>query len=215
MEGAAGMKIGIIGAGMIGATAARLFANAGHDVAISNSRGPATLQALAAEIGPRAQAMNVDRAARFGDVVLLAVPWRKPEALPSPDAVAGKIVIDAMNPYAEGGGMEDLAGLTSSEHTRRRLPGARLVKAFNTIYFKHLAANGRKDLPVGERHAVFVASDDAEAKQVVKTLIEDIGFGPVDTGALVDGGRRQQPDAAIYNRPMTADEAREFFKQHA
>jgi predicted dinucleotide-binding enzyme len=81
------MKIGIVGAGMIGATAARLFAEAGHDVAISNSRGAASLQTLLTAIGPRARAMSVDDAARFGEVVLLAVPWRKPEALPSADAL--------------------------------------------------------------------------------------------------------------------------------
>jgi predicted dinucleotide-binding enzyme len=206
------MKIGIIGAGMIGATTARLFAAAAHDVAISNSRGPETLQSLVDEIGPRARAMTVDDAARFGDVVLLAVPWRKPEALPSPDAVAGKVVIDAMNPYSEGGGLEELAGLTSSEHTKRRLPGARMVKAFNTIWYKHLAANGRKNLPVAKRQAIFVSGDDDAAKEIVKQLIEDIGFGPVDLGSLADGGRRQQPESAIYNRPMTVEEARSEVK---
>lgn len=201
------MKIGIVGAGMIGAAAARVFAAAGHEVALSNSRGPDSLAGVVASIGPRARALSVDGAARFGDVVLLAVPWRKPEALPAPEAVAGRIVIDAMNPYAEGGGIEDLGGATSSEHTRRRLPGARLVKAFNTIYFKHLEANGRPDRPAGERNVIFVAGDDDEAKAVVKQLIEDIGFAPVDTGGLVEGGAKQQPGTPIYNRPMTVREA--------
>lgn len=201
------MKIGIIGAGMIGATTARLFAAAGHDVALSNSRGPQSLQELVRDIGPRARAMTVEDAARFGDLVLLAVPWRAPQALPPPDAVAGKIVVDAMNPYSASGGIEDLGGLTSSEHTQRRLPGARLVKAFNTIWYKHLAANGRKDLPVPERHAIFVAGDDGEAKRAVMALIEEIGFGPVDMGPLAEGGRRQQPGSPIYNKPMTVAEA--------
>ena len=201
------MKIGIIGAGMIGATTARLFANAGHDVAISNSRGPDSLQPLVNDIGPRARALTVADAARFGDVVLLAVPWRKPDALPPPEAVKGRIVIDAMNPYAESGGLEDLQGLTSSEHTLRRLPGARLVKAFNTIWYKHLAANGNTSRPVSERHAIFVSGDDDEAKRVVMKLIEDVGFGPIDLGSLVEGGRRQQPGSHIYNKPMTAAEA--------
>jgi predicted dinucleotide-binding enzyme len=201
------MKIGIIGAGMIGGTAARLFARAGHDVAISNSRGPASLKDLVAEIGPRGHAMTVEEAARFGDVVLLAVPWRTPDALPPTRSVAGKIVIDAMNPYSAGGGIEELGGLTSSEHTSRRLPGARLVKAFNTIYYKHLAANGRTDVPVADRHAIFVAGDDEDAKRVVGHLIEDIGFGAVDTGGLIEGGRKQEPGAAIYNRPMTVSAA--------
>lgn len=201
------MKIGIIGAGMIGATAARLFATAGHDVALSNSRGPESLQSLVSEIGPRAHAMTIADAARFGDVVLLAVPWRRPEALPPPDSVTGKIVIDAMNPYSEGGGLEDLQGLTSSEHTRKRLPGARIVKAFNTIWYKHLAANGNTSVPPSQRHAIFVSGDDDEAKHLVMKLIEEIGFGPVDLGSLVEGGRRQQPGSDIYNTPMTAADA--------
>ena len=80
------MKIGIIGAGMIGATAARGFIKAGHDVAISNSRGPGSLADIVAELGSRAKGMNVEEAARWGDVVLLAVPFRSPEALPPADA---------------------------------------------------------------------------------------------------------------------------------
>src|SRR6188768_1870739 len=110
-------KIGIIGAGHIGATTARLFVEAGHDVAVSNSRGPETLAGLVQELGPRAHAMTPDAAARCGDVILLAVPWRNPAALPSADAVAGKIVIDAMNPYGKSGGVEDLGASTSSEET--------------------------------------------------------------------------------------------------
>jgi 8-hydroxy-5-deazaflavin:NADPH oxidoreductase len=203
------MKIGIIGAGMIGATSAQLFVEAGHEVAISNSRGPESLRSLVEELGPKARALDVDAAARFGDVVLLAVPWRKPEALPAPETVTGKIVIDAMNPYSASGGIEDLGGATSSEHTQRRLPGTRLVKAFNTIWFKHLGANGRKDLPPSERHAIFVSGDDEGAKAVVKKLIEDIGFGPVDLGRLADG-RFQEPGSAVYNRPMTAAEAQQM-----
>jgi predicted dinucleotide-binding enzyme len=200
-------KIAIIGAGMIGATAARLFVNAGHEVAVSNSRGPDTLADLVHELGPTARAMTVPDAAGWGDIVLLAVPWRTPEALPSPAAVAGKIVIDAMNPYASDGTVTDLGSSTSSEETRKRLPGARIVKAFNTIYFKHLASRGRTDLPLDDRHAIFVAGDDDEAKRAVMTLIEEIGFGPVDTGSLAAGGRRQQPNTALYNKVVTRREA--------
>ncbi len=202
------MNIGIIGAGHIGGTAARLFVTAGHQVAVSNSRGPSSLRSLAAEIGPQAHAMHVDDAARFGSVVLLAVPWRTPEALPAPELAAGKIVIDAMNPYGPGGEILELGAATSSEEVWKRLPGARLVKAFNTIYYQHLATLGNGRLPVEDRYAIFVAGDDAEAKQRVAGLIEEIGFAPVDTGGLVEGGRRQQPGSPIYNRPMTAREAR-------
>ena len=205
-------KIAIIGAGMIGATAARLFVNAGHEVAVSNSRGPDTLADLVHELGPTARAMTVPDAARWGDIVLLAVPWRTPEALPSPEAVAGKIVIDAMNPYASDGTVTDLGSSTSSEETRKRLPGARIVKAFNTIYFKHLASRGRTDLPLDDRHAIFVAGDDDEAKRAVMTLIEEIGFGPVDTGSLAAGGRRQQPNTALYNKVVTRREALQLMR---
>lgn len=206
-------RIGIIGAGMIGATTARLFVEAGHDVAVSNSRGPASLARLVADLGPGARALTPADAARWGDIVLLAVPWRAPEALPPADAVAGKIVIDAMNPYASNGGPVDLGDSSASEETRKRLPGARLVKAFNTIWYKHLAERGRKDLPVEDRHAIFVAGDDEEAIGTVKKLIEDIGFGPVATGSLAEGGRRQQPDAPLYNKVLTVREARALLDQ--
>lgn len=203
------MRIAIIGAGMIGATAARLFIEAGREVAISNSRGPDSLRALVAALGPRAHAMTVDEAARWAEVVLLAVPWRSTDALPPADAVAGKIVIDAMNPYDQAGGVLDLGPDSSSEETRKRLPGANIVKAFNTIWFKHLGERARPDLGADDRHAIFVAGDDELAKRVVINLIDEIGFGAVDTGSLAEGGRRQQPGAALYNKVMTAREGRE------
>lgn len=203
------MRIAILGAGKIGATAARLFIEAGHDVAISNSRGPESLHGLIQQLGPRAQATTGENAARWGEIVLLAVPWSKPEALPPPTAVEGKIVIDAMNPYRENFALYDLGDSTSSEETAKRLPGARLVKAFNTIYYKHLDANGRKDLPVDDRHPIFLAGDDAAAKATVASLIEQIGFGPVDTGPLRQGGKRQEPNTSLYNQVITTREGKE------
>jgi 8-hydroxy-5-deazaflavin:NADPH oxidoreductase len=204
------MKIGILGSGNIGATAARLFVAEGHEVALSNSRGPESLRDLISELGPRAHAMTIDDAARFGDVVLLAVPWRAPEALPKPEFLRGKIVIDAMNPYRADGGFYDLGGSTSSEEVLKRIPGTRLVKAFNTIYYVHLANRGRKDLPLDQRHTIYVAGDDAEAKKLVSGLIEEIGFAAVDTGSLRDGGRMQQPDSPIYNKTYNRREALDF-----
>lgn len=205
------MKIGIIGAGNIGGTLTKLFTAAGHEVMVSNSRGPESLQELVREAGERAHAGTVEEAARFGEVIVLATPWRAPEALPPADVVAGKIVVDAMNPYSPDGGLFDLGDSSSSEETLKRLPGARLVKAFNTIWVKHLSENGRAGVPSGERHAIPVASDDAEGKQVVSRLIEDIGFGPVDNGSLRDG-RNQEPNTAIYNKVITADEMREILR---
>ncbi len=207
------MKIGILGAGNIGAAAARLFIAAGHEVAVSNSRGPESLRELVRELGPRAHAMTIDDAARFGEVVLLAVPWRTPEALPHPELLRGKIVIDAMNPYRPDGGFYDLAGSTSSEVVLKRMPGVRLVKAFNTIYYVHLAERGRTELPLEERHTIYVAGDDEEAKNVVSRLIEEIGFVPLDTGSLREGGRMQEPDSPIYNQTYNGRQAREFLEK--
>jgi 8-hydroxy-5-deazaflavin:NADPH oxidoreductase len=206
------MKIGIIGAGKIGAAVARLFVAACHDIAISNSRGPESLRSLIQELGAKARAMSVDEAANFGEVVLLAVPWHREDALPSPEGLRGKIVIDAMNPYDPAGGFFDLHGSTSSEIVLKSIPGARLVKAFNTIYHEHLATRGRKELPVQERHAIYLAGDDAQAKQVVAQMIEEIGFAPVDTGSLHEGGQLQQPDSIIYNQTFSAREARSFLR---
>ncbi|HET9838362.1 MAG TPA: NADPH-dependent F420 reductase [Candidatus Angelobacter sp.] len=207
------MKIGILGAGNIGGAAARLLVAAGHEVALSNSRGPESLKALVRELGPKTHAMTIDDASRFGDVVLLAVPWRTPEALPHPELLRGKIVIDAMNPYRPDGGFYDLGGSTSSEVVLQRIPGVRLVKAFNTIYYVHLAERGRKDLPLEERHAIYIAGDDREAKNVVARLIEEIGFVAVDTGSLREGGRMQEPDSPIYNQTYNGVEAREFLEK--
>jgi predicted dinucleotide-binding enzyme len=200
------MKIGILGSGRIGGTAARLFATAGHDVAVSNSRGAESLCELVQSIGPQARATTIDEAAAFGDVVLLAVPWRTPEALPKPELVEGKIVIDAMNPYSPTSQVMDLGKSTSSQIVAQRLPGARLVKAFNTMYFETLRTGGRASRQ--DRLVLFVAGDDREAKAVVSRLIEDIGFTPVDTGSLLEGGRLQQPGSPIYNKPMTVEQAR-------
>jgi predicted dinucleotide-binding enzyme len=88
------------------------------------------------------------------------------------------------------------------------MPGARLVKAFNTIYYEHLATRGRHDVLMEDRHAIYIAGDDAEAKEVVAGLIRDIGFAPLDTGSLRDGGRLQEPDSPIYNETYTARQAR-------
>src|SRR5438034_9601752 len=97
------MRIGVIGAGHIGGTAAKLFANAGHQVAVSNSRGPATLASLVSSIGPNAKAMSVVDAAKFGEAVLLALPCRKVDATPPAEECGGKIATAAINPYSAVG----------------------------------------------------------------------------------------------------------------
>jgi 8-hydroxy-5-deazaflavin:NADPH oxidoreductase len=157
-------------------------------------------------IGPQARAATVEEAAAFGEVVLVAIPFFAYETLPA-NQLAEKIVVDAMNYYEGRDGQMDFDGLTSSELVARAHPGARVVKAFNTMYYETLATGGH---PSGDsRLVLFVAGDDAEAKGIVSQLIEQIGFAPVDTGSLGEGGRRQQPGSPIYNVPMDEEQARE------
>ena len=201
------MDIGILGAGQIGTTAAKLFARAGHRVRIANSRGPGSLTATVASLGENVRAATPEDAVAFGDIVLIAVPWtRKEDAIPDAGPYDDKIVIDAMNSYTEDFELEDLGSRTSSEVTKTLVPGARLIKAFNTMTSKRLDSEGK---PAGGngRLALFVAGDDAAAKAIVAKLIDEIGFDAVDTGSLAAGGRKQQPGSAIYNVPLTARDA--------
>jgi predicted dinucleotide-binding enzyme len=202
------VKIGVIGAGRIGANAARLFARMGHEVVISSSRGPETLSTVVEEIGNNARAVRIEEAADFGDVVLEAIPFGRYEELPA-DRLKGKIVIDASNYYPQRDGEIDLGGLTSTEAVARHLPDSRVVKAFNTMYYERLANEGRPGLPFEERLVLFVAGDDEEAKGIVSHLIEEIGFAPIDTGSLKKS-YRQEPGSPIYNNPMTPEQAREM-----
>ena len=203
------MKIGIIGAGNIGANAAKLFIKAGHEIAVANSRGAETLKDLVAELGENAQAVSIEEAAQFGEIVFISIPFGKYKTLPAA-AFDGKIVIDSNNYYPDrDGGFDELDGnkTTSSEMLAEHLRGAKIVKGFNTIWFEHLKTQGDVNLPIEERRAIFIAGDDAEAKKTVARLIEEIGFAAVDTGDLRDGGATQQPDTAIYNRNLTGSEA--------
>ncbi|HLM61311.1 MAG TPA: NAD(P)-binding domain-containing protein [Pyrinomonadaceae bacterium] len=206
------MKIGIIGAGNIGANAAKLFVKAGHEIAVANSRGAATLTDLVAELGENARALSIEEAANFGEIVFVSIPFGKYKTLPA-DAFTGKIVIDSNNYYPDrDGNFKELDEIktTSSEMLAEHLRGARVVKAFNTIWFEHLKTQGDVNLPIEERRAIFIAGDDAEAKKTVAGLIEEIGFAAVDTGDLRDGGAAQQPESAIYNRNLTGREAQAF-----
>ena len=192
------MNIGIVGSGNIGGTAARLFVRAGHEVALSNSRGGEGLEELVKELGDKAHATTIENAAKFGDVVLVAIPFRNFSELPA-DAFKGKVVIDTGNYYPERDGKFpplDQDKTTSSELMSSHLKEARLVKGFNTIYFKHLASLGDTSLPLEDRRAIFIAGDDSQAKEIVARLIEEIGFAAVDTGFLHEGGRSQQPGTA-------------------
>jgi hypothetical protein len=211
------MKIGIIGAGNIGSNAARLFVKAGHQVAISNSRGGDSLNDLVEELGDNAESASVEAAIDFGDVIFVSIPLGKYQSLPT-NGFEGKIVIDSNNYYPDRDGLIpelDSGSTTSSELLANHLPGASVVKAFNTIWFEHLRTKGNTDLPLSERRAIFIAGDDSEAKEIVSRLIEGIGFAAVDTGFLAEGGRSQQPGSAIYNKDVTAQEAADLIGYEA
>ena len=125
------MRIGIIGAGRIGGNAARLFARAGHELLLSFARDQDRLGRLASEIGARVGTAR--EAAQFGDVVMLSVPWTLvDEVLSQAGPLEGKIVIDTTNQFARGG-LEDLGERTAAQVNAARMPGARYVKAFNTL----------------------------------------------------------------------------------
>ena len=200
------MNIGIIGAGHIGGTAAALFADVGHAVALSNSRGPETLREQIEALGPRVQALTAEEAARFGEVVLEAIPFGHYRDLPA-EELEGKILISASNYYPQRDGAIDFGGLTQTELVARHLRDARVVKAFNTIYWEHLRDQGDAEKPLDGRRVIPLAGDDAEAKETVAALIEAIGFAPLDLGSLHEGGRRMEPGQPIYDRDLTLAEA--------
>jgi 8-hydroxy-5-deazaflavin:NADPH oxidoreductase len=183
--------VGFIGSGQIGSAVARLAIEAGHQVVLSNSRGPETLADLAAELGPRASAATSGEAAAAGDIVVVSVPVMAFPDLPAA-ALAGKTVIDTCNYGAERDGrIPELDGesLTSSELLLRYIPGAMLVKALNNVFFKHLLALGR---PAGaaDRSCLPIAGDSAAAKAAVTEFIDSLGYGVVDAGPLADSWRQ-------------------------
>jgi EmrB/QacA subfamily drug resistance transporter len=204
-----GVRIGIIGAGHVGATVARALVRAGHEVAISNSRAPDTLGSLVEELGPRARAVTAAEAAEFGEVVVVSVPFARYPEVPT-EHFAGKVVIDTTNYYPQRDGHFDQLDsdrTTSSELLQAHLPRARVVKAFNAIRWDHLRDEGR---PAGdpERVGIPISGDDAWAKQIVADLIEQIGFDPVDAGTLAAGGRKHQPGSPFYVADLRSGELR-------
>lgn len=200
------MRIGIIGSGNIGGTLARLWAGAGHQVVLANSRGPESLAGLVAGIGPAASASTPAGAAAAGEVVVVAIPFVRYPDLPAAQ-LAGKVVIDATNYYAgRDGAFPEIASgdTTSSELVAAAVPGAAVVKAFNTIHFRHLAADGKPPGTPGRR-AIPIAGDDAAAKATVAALMDEIGFDAYDVGPLADG-RRFDPGTPLFNVALTRDE---------
>jgi hypothetical protein len=200
------MKISIIGAGHIGGTLARLLVKSGHEVALANSRGPASLEFFVNELGEKLHPVNLENAISYSDIIILSIHWRTLDSLPS-FSVPGKIIVDTTNPYKDDGTFYDLGSDISSTKVANHFPGGIIVKAFNTIWFKHLAENGNTSLPPEKRRVIPVAGDDKAAKAKISKLIEDIGFGPLDTGNLRDGSLLQGVQGILYNKELTVKEA--------
>ena len=200
--------IGFIGAGHIGSQVARLAAKSGYDVVISNSRGPDTLSALVAELGPRARAATPADAAKAGDIVVVTIPLKNYRSVPVAPLV-GKIVIDTNNYYPERDGHIpelDNETTTTAELLQSHLPQSKVVKAFNHIYAAQLTTDG---LPAGakNRRALVIAGNDREAKASVTHLLDQFGFDTVDAGPLGEGWRIQR-DTPGYGPRRTAEELR-------
>jgi predicted dinucleotide-binding enzyme len=189
--------IGLIGSGHIGGTVGRLAVAAGHDVVLSNSRGPETLVDLVAELGPRARAATAAEAAEAGELVVVTIPLKSYREVPV-EPLKGKVVIDTNNYYPQRDGhiaeLDD-ESTTTSELLQAHLPESSVVKAFNNINFLMLRELAR---PSGdpERSVLAIAGDDADAKAVVARFLDEIGYDAHDAGPLAEGWRFQRDEPA-------------------
>ena len=201
------LKIGIVGAGKMGGTLAELWAKAGHEVMIS-SRHPDELQAQAREIGPNVHVGTARDAAAFGPVVVVAMPYGQWPQISDEikSQTAGKTVIDLTNPYPDRDG--PMAEQARKESTGvadpKYLPGAHLVRAFNSIIWTNLRDLAHR---AGDPVAIPVAGDDEQAVAVTNQLVRDAGFEPVMVGPLASA-RRFDVDTPTYVKVMTAAQLR-------
>ena len=186
------MKIGVIGAGFIGRAVAQLALAAGHEVMLSNSRGPHTMSSVVSGI-LGVQVGSADDAAKFGDVVLVAIPLEHYRSVPA-QWLAGKTVMDANNYYPNRDGhipVLDRFETTTSRLLAEHLPHSHVVKVFNAIFAPDLTQDAR---PHGapDRRALPVAADDDAAKARVITLLDELGFDAVDAGSLDESWRLER-----------------------
>ena len=196
--------IGFIGSGHIGGTVARLAVDAGHDVVLSNSRGPQTLIELVNQLGSHARAATTAEAATAGDIVVVTIPLKAYRSVPAAP-LGGKPVIDTMNYYPQRDGHIaelDNGSTTSSELLQAHLATAHVVKVFNNIYFEHLATLSRR-AGDPERSALLIAGDEKTAKRAVSEFLDSIGYDAYDVGPLSEGWR-YQPGAPAYGQPYVA-----------
>ena len=180
-----------IGSGNIGSAIARLAVAAGHHVIMSNSRGPQTLADLVAELGPLARAATPHQAAAAGDIAVATIPMSKFRDVPI-EELRGKIVIDTMNYYPFHGSIAELetGAMTSSELLQKHLADSYVVKAFNSMHYRHIPELAQPS-GAASRSAFPIAGDDEAAKVRVRGLLDALGFDVVDIGALADSWRIQ------------------------
>src|SRR2546428_8493319 len=196
------MKFGTIGAGTVAFAFAREAVATGHEVVLSSRRGPESLASKVAELGHGASAATVEEAASL-DYVLLAVPWPNVEdALRRLPAWNGRVLIDATKPFIEYSPklvLADLGGKGASEVVAGLAPGARVVKAFNSIVTARFNEGPVKN---GGRRVIFVSGDHPEPTAFIKQLIESFGFTAIDLGDLATGGRLQQSAGPLAARDL-------------
>ncbi|HVS22432.1 MAG TPA: NADPH-dependent F420 reductase [Gammaproteobacteria bacterium] len=204
-------KIGIVGAGKMGGTLAELWAKAGHEVMIS-SRHPDELKAQAQAIGPNVHVGTVSEAAAYGSVVLIAMPYGQWPQISDEikSETAGKTVIDLTNPYPQRDGpmAEEARKEGTGVANPKYLPGAHLVRAFNSIIYTDLRSQAHR---AGEPAAIAVAGDDAQAVALTSQLVRDAGFEPVMVGPL-SSARLFDVGSPVYVKVMTAAQLRQQLK---
>jgi predicted dinucleotide-binding enzyme len=194
------MEIGTIGAGDFAQAFAKRVLKSGHQVKLSNSRGPESLREIINQLGPGAKAVTREEAAAC-EMVLLAVPWDNvPETLASLPKWKNQILIDGVNSYHGKAGAftpADVGNLSTSQFIAALAPGARVVKAFNNMRVANLEADPFVN---GAKRVAFISADDGDAKKRVQTLLETCGYSVVDLGNLRDGGLIQQLGGPLVGR---------------
>jgi hypothetical protein len=197
------MKIGIYGSGMIGGTLARLWLSAGHEVRFGARDTERTARKIPS-VDARAGVGGLEETARWADALLLAIPLHATVAVGAAiaPAAAGKPVLDAGNaiPARDGAAATEAARLGTGVWVARQLPGAHVVKAFNTVYFKTIAGEAHR---AGERVAVPLAGDDEAALATAERLVTDAGLEPVRVGGLA-ASRSIDYGSPVWNTGMTA-----------
>jgi len=207
-SGGAKLPIGTIGAGHIGGTIGGLWVKDGHKVLFSD-RHPEELKDLVARLGPLAQAGSVPQAIAFGDAILLTVPYGAIPQIGHDYAAQlnGKIVLDTCNAVAgrDGAIADEVEKNGIGITTQKYFPGARIVRAFNTLGYMYFAEQANRP---GPKLAVPIAGDDADAVKVAAQLVRDAGFDPVVVGKLADA-RLFQRGGPGYGQRVTAVELKQ------